>query len=349
MGRGKDARRGKSARSTGKGKSGKESLNNAYRDMLAEAEVNSSPTQTGDEGRPLKRRRVRGHIVTQEESEPDQTKSPAIVSGPLTGKQGTLIQDREPASSDDELEVLTTADQDHPSYQEQTALKDDSSDESDFAWEEVDLAQDQDADQSEQEPMDKDEGGNMDLVLEFNGRKSRENIVAARRKTLTAAERRIRLDIHKKILYRRLPKDIVSLLNPDEQLAQFRQDESFRKGLEKACEYFKDAFNITARGMSRAYWADDVDSLATQPPSDLDLPMQKQDILDCAKQLEGSSDVGAQLFCALLRSAGVDTRLVCSLQVLPLTTTAKGVTPQKQPRKPIHVIDYSHPSPPSAS
>ena len=58
-------------------------------------------------------------------------------------------------------------------------------------------------------------------------------------------------------------------------------------------------------------------------PSDLDLPMQKIDFQDAAKKREGSRDVGAQLFCALLRSVGVDARLTCSLQPLPFHAYSK--------------------------
>ena len=50
---------------------------------------------------------------------------------------------------------------------------------------------------------------------------------------------------------------------------------------------------------------------------------------ETARIKSGSRDVGAQLFCALLRSVAVDTRLVCSLQVLPFTGVAKGLTPEK--------------------
>lgn len=52
--------------------------------------------------------------------------------------------------------------------------------------------------------------------------------------------------------------------------------------------------------------------------------MQLSDFRSAAKKLEGSRDVGTQLFCAMLRSAGVDARLVCSLQPLPLTSATKG-------------------------
>ena len=52
--------------------------------------------------------------------------------------------------------------------------------------------------------------------------------------------------------------------------------------------------------------------------------MQKADFRETAQQREASRDVGAQLFCALLRAVGVDARLVCSLQPLPFSSVAKG-------------------------
>lgn len=58
--------------------------------------------------------------------------------------------------------------------------------------------------------------------------------------------------------------------------------------------------------------------------------MEKADFLEAAKSLRGSRDVGAQLHCALLRSAGVEARLVCSLQAL--TFTSGGPTLGKPPK-----------------
>ena len=55
--------------------------------------------------------------------------------------------------------------------------------------------------------------------------------------------------------------------------------------------------------------------------------MQKLDFREAASKLEGSRDVGAQLFCAMLRAAGIEARLVCSLQLLPFTAAAKGYAP----------------------
>ena len=59
--------------------------------------------------------------------------------------------------------------------------------------------------------------------------------------------------------------------------------------------------------------------------------MDRPDFRDAAKSLKGSRDVGAQLFCALLRSAGVEARLVCSLQ--PLSFLSGGPTMGKPPKK----------------
>ena len=50
--------------------------------------------------------------------------------------------------------------------------------------------------------------------------------------------------------------------------------------------------------------------------------LDKDDFVAAAKTLQGSRDVGAQLFCALLRAVGVEARLVCSLQPLSVLTSA---------------------------
>lgn len=53
--------------------------------------------------------------------------------------------------------------------------------------------------------------------------------------------------------------------------------------------------------------------------------MEFADFCAATAALEGSRDTGAQLFCAMLRAAGVDVRLVCSLQPLPFAAaTAQG-------------------------
>ena len=95
-------------------------------------------------------------------------------------------------------------------------------------------------------------------------------------------------------------------------------------GLTQASEAFRAGFNVTARGMARSKWADSPETLALmEPPGDIDLPMQIADLREAALLMQGSRDVGAQLFCAMLRSAGVDARLICSLQPLPFQPSQK--------------------------
>ena len=57
-------------------------------------------------------------------------------------------------------------------------------------------------------------------------------------------------------------------------------------------------------------------------PDDADPAFEKSDFRSAAKSLKGSRDLGAQLYCAMLRSAGLDARLACSLQ--PLSFNAGG-------------------------
>ena len=61
-------------------------------------------------------------------------------------------------------------------------------------------------------------------------------------------------------------------------------------------------------------------------PKDIDLPIEKEDFQTLAIKRKASRDVGAQLFCALLRSVGLDVRLVCSLQPLPIRATFRPAT-----------------------
>ena len=69
---------------------------------------------------------------------------------------------------------------------------------------------------------------------------------------------------------------------------------------------------------------------------DPEVILSKEDFQKQAKTLQGSRDFGAQLFCALLRSAAVEARLVCSLQPLPFSGTTKGMTPAKP--KPQYIV-----------
>ncbi|KXX75521.1 DNA repair protein rhp41 [Madurella mycetomatis] len=136
-----------------------------------------------------------------------------------------------------------------------------------------------------------------------------------------------------------LPEKTAALLVPRSTLNQFGRTESLKQGLQEAKEIFRLKFAITERGLRRALWAEDEEQLKNyQLPDEIDSVLEKDDFLEAARTLKGSRDVGAQLFCALLRSAGVSARLVCSLQPLSCVPGAppmpKQRTPQPQQRQP---------------
>ncbi|GBF59474.1 DNA repair protein [Trichophyton mentagrophytes] len=176
-----------------------------------------------------------------------------------------------------------------------------------------------------------------------------------RRKPVTGAEKKLRLEIHKvhvlcllghvrlrntwcndeetqKKLRRILSKRIIMCLNPKEDLPQFTRSTTFADGLLQSSEAFRRRFRITGPGMRRPYWLEDCS--AAQDPTALqgstEILQSKIDFRRHAEILQGSRDFGAQLFCAMLRGVGVDTRLVCSLQTLPFTGVAKGESPKKR-------------------
>jgi xeroderma pigmentosum group C-complementing protein len=83
-------------------------------------------------------------------------------------------------------------------------------------------------------------------------------------------------------------------------------------------------------------------ALTIEQIDDLEDPVDLDDFKEAAKALSGSRDLGAQLFCALLRSVAVDTRLVCSLQPLPFSGVAKGMTPEKPMPQYIYSSNITH-------
>jgi xeroderma pigmentosum group C-complementing protein len=62
--------------------------------------------------------------------------------------------------------------------------------------------------------------------------------------------------------------------------------------------------------------------------------LDKSDFVKAGKSLQGSRDVGSQLFCALLRSVGVEARLVCSLQPLACVFGAPTMPKQREKKPP---------------
>lgn len=146
-----------------------------YREMLAD--TLSSPTQVSEEGKTVKRRRVAGRMVTQgnEKAMRDQFNHESGAADDDTDTEKYLLKRNAP--------------------REQTVY-DESEDsvDSDVDWEEVDLTHDfKGEDPSEQDNVD-----NMELNIVLGNDADRvHKQEAPKRRPVTAAERQLRLEIHK--------------------------------------------------------------------------------------------------------------------------------------------------------
>ncbi|KAF8243203.1 Rad4-domain-containing protein [Wilcoxina mikolae CBS 423.85] len=218
---------------------------------------------------------------------------------------------------------------------------DDSDD--DIAWEDVDLSAKpinmQDIMQAQELPPPKP--ARLELILDDPATRK----TAEPRRKITAVERRIRLETHKLhlicLLYHvyirsrwcnnselkanlrpLLPEKAYEKLKHDPTDQQFRRSKLFIDGLYEAANAFRKKFRITRKGLVASHWQELEDLKSWSPPSGIEL-ITKADFIRASTTLVGSRDVAAQLFCALLRSAGITARLVCSLQVLPFSFITK--------------------------
>ncbi|KAJ4989762.1 DNA repair protein rhp41 [Stagonosporopsis vannaccii] len=253
----------------------------------------------------------------------------------------------------------------HPPARVRQTVEDseESDDDSDMEWEDA-LG---DVGDSEDDSKATPEIG--DVSITIGGTKSEEVSTKkkVRRRAITSVDRKRRLDIHKMhilcLLYhvhrrnawcndarvqsalRKLvePKTLNSLV-PDPDLTQYSASKRFVDALNNLKIMWSKRFKATALGMSKPKWAEP--GAEVRPFSDfdeLDNPMDKDDFRTAARTLQGSCDVGGQLFCALLRGVGIEARLVCSLQELPFASAAQPSTPQKpsQAAKTITIDPYN--------
>ena len=168
--------RGKArGRGRGRGRTRKKDdsdMPDVYQDMLADA--GSSPTRMSEEGRTLKKRRVGGRLVVSGDSK--ALDEPSISAAPTNDDQGMETD-------------VTKASTVQPTKQ---TVYDDSEDseESDMDWQDVRL-------EAGNEALDSgDEPGDLSLVI--GGEKDeRTKNESSNRKQITAAERKLRLEIHK--------------------------------------------------------------------------------------------------------------------------------------------------------
>ena len=302
----------KTRRSTRRKKDEGEDIPDVYYEMVAEAEASSIK----DTSRPVKRRKLSheyepAHSDVQE-SALDQANTPSRSITDARNPQ--IVYDDFADSDDDEIE-----------------------------FEDVDI----------EIPDDHSHGPASEhktLTIDLSKPATTPNRNVQRRKVVGDVERKLRLDFHKihvqllllalwnrnrwcesqqvqSLLKPLVSRKTISQLHVDEAESQFQRSNSFILAIQEICTLWRTTFDITVPGMRRAHWRDEADFAKELEMSDDYLEFD--DFKTAAQTHRGSRDVGAQLFCALLRSLAVEARLVCSLQVLPFSAVAKGTTPEK--------------------
>ncbi|GKZ62470.1 hypothetical protein AnigIFM49718_009888 [Aspergillus niger] len=272
-----------------------------YREMLAEAEIRE--TSRPDDSQLPKRRRI--------------TRPNPVSDSQLVHQDAAITSE----ASHSTVQPVQTV-YDSPS----------SSEESGMEWEEVDIQQ---APQTSQ-------ADDTSIQVTLGRPEDQKRKVVAKRRGITTAEKQLRLSIHKVhllcllrhvqirnlwcndeelqgFLKRTLPKNIISLLHPSENRPQQIRSTTFVDGLNQASDIFNRRFKVTKPGLKRPLWIDDPDGVRQRVESiisDAEVFLSRKDFIKHARTMQGSRDFGAQLFCALLRSVGVEARLVCSLQPL---------------------------------
>ncbi|KAJ4393926.1 hypothetical protein N0V93_003143 [Gnomoniopsis smithogilvyi] len=336
-----------------------------YREMLAEAGVGSSRMTSDAPERPLKRPRsgrrpeeIRAEAARRAES--SEYPDPSA----LNPKQSKISSGDE---EDDEDEDIEFEDVEIPKPTVQTAYlssDEESEEEDDILFEDIDI----DAVAARQEQVDEGASRETD-TLQLNLTAAKESMTPLKRKRqpLTKEDKERRILIHRMhlllllaIVEKRnywcndpvvqatlrplLPSKTIKFLNPGPNLTQFGKTESLKRGLSEAAELFRERFRITEIGMRRALWAEDEADLKNiELPKNIDKCLAKKDFRKAARTLKGSRDVGAMLFCALLRAVGVEVRLVCSLQ--PLAFVPGG--PMLPKRRKVHTPYKPVPPPPA--
>ncbi|KAK7183673.1 hypothetical protein DPSP01_009539 [Paraphaeosphaeria sporulosa] len=316
-----------------------------FQEMLSEA--------AAEEARPLKKRKTRHDVGTPAPAPgagSPQTKPFEPLSKASSQAQSQKLPPPHPAPP---VRSPSPSARDHnnhvrtPPSTRQTIIDSDESDDSDMEWEDA-MADGGDFD-AHDEPVINDISitiGDQDDV----GSKTKRQV---RRRAITAVDKKKRLDIHKWhimcLLYhvhRRnawcndrivqatvrnvLSPKVLANLVPDPNLSQFQASKQFLAGIADLKILWSRRFTATAKGMYKPRWADtDAEIRPSSDFDEFDDPMELEDFRTAASKLEGSQDVGAQLFCALIRGVGLEARLVCSLQCLPFASAAQPSTPQK--------------------
>ncbi|KAJ5303114.1 hypothetical protein N7476_009913 [Penicillium atrosanguineum] len=271
----------------------KEPVPDVFQEMLEEAEARDPEQFHSD--RPIKRRRVG-------DSRAIAVHSPA------------------PAQADTVTNV--GKDEEEQAQNVQTVYDLSETEESDIEWEDVEIQhQQQVPEASSAAAISQERNETLQITLEQEPEKPKKAV--QRRKPVTAAEKKIRMDIHKvhllcllahvnlrnrwcndgslqSYLKRMLPKRVIALLNPDEDKPQYLRSTTFIDGLNEAGEIFTRRFRVNKLGLRRPHWAEDQNKLKQRLEAlmlNVEVFLSKEDFRSQAKTMQGSRDFGAQLFC----------------------------------------------------
>ncbi|OAL52177.1 Rad4-domain-containing protein [Pyrenochaeta sp. DS3sAY3a] len=365
----KTADSGTKRRSTrGSGNSQHDDVPEVFQEMLDEEQEARSSGANEDE-RPLKKRKTAQSQRTAGSSSQSQPSKRAVPRASRSSPQ--LSHDPSTSSAPPTTANEGSIDNDAPRHTRilQTIIDSDESDGSDMEWEDA-LGDGLDSDDEEEPVVTGPEIG--DISIKIGGNKVEEVATQrrVRRRAITSVDKKRRLDIHKMhvlcLLYhvhrrnawcndrrtqstlrKMVSPKILSNLVPDPTITQYSASKRFIDGMNDLKMLWSKRFKITAQGMYKPRWTE-VEA-AIRPFSDfddLDDPMDKDDFRNAAHILQGSQDVGTQLFCTLLRAIGIEARLVCSLQPLPFASAAERATPQKAgPSKHTIILDpYNKPA-----
>ncbi|KAA8915644.1 hypothetical protein TRICI_002225 [Trichomonascus ciferrii] len=134
-----------------------------------------------------------------------------------------------------------------------------------------------------------------------------------------------------------LSPTVIQELRPSDKLSPTLRTRKFLDGLRHAMYAWRKRFRVTSKGLYLVSWGDIF--RADRP---LETKMGLAKFRNRLHGFRGSRDVGAQGFCALLRSLDIDTRLVCSLQPLDFTSTAPIDETLKKGETPV-IVDTHYP------
>jgi xeroderma pigmentosum group C-complementing protein len=295
-------------------------LPDVYQSLIADADADLEPIS---EERPIKRRKV----------------TPIAKTLQAVNTSETLQQSSPSHSSHSKIDAIV------PPSNSQTIEDSSESEGSDVEFEDVALSlRDESESESDREQVIEDVSISLEPESTPKPRKP------SKRKLVSSVDKAHRLLVHKlhvlcllghcmfvngrcnnavvqKHLRALLPPRALPFLNPDPHKTQYQRNSMFMDGLQQAVAAFTGRFRITAPGLKKPVWQfgdegnDEHGELAGRVDFD--------DFISAAKSLSGSQDTGNQLFCAMLRSVGVNARIICSLQVLPFGSVPKTSTPQK--------------------